>query len=101
MGWDHRGYYSRSRRVDGVVTREYIGPGVLGVRAARLDEQARERRRQIAAESRQRQAELTALDARLVEAYEETLLVGRAALLAAGFHLVKRTWRRRRMAKQL
>jgi len=36
MSWE-RGYYYRARKVKGRVVNEYIGPGLVGQIAARLD----------------------------------------------------------------
>ena len=47
MSWEVRGgkkYYTRSRRVDGRVVREYVGGGIAGEYDAELDAEARARR---------------------------------------------------------
>ena len=51
MSWEARGnkrYYTRSRRINGRVVREYIGAGLLAEAAATLDSAARaERQREL------------------------------------------------------
>lgn len=98
MGWDKGGrYYTRSRRVNGRVVREYVGGGVVGALAAQLDELERDERetaRQSAAVARER---VETLDASLVELDELADLVARAALAAAGYAQHKRgEWRKAR-----
>jgi len=60
VGWEARKkgtrrYYTRSRREDGRVVREYIGGGVLGRLAAQLDEIERRQREEETAYWRQEQ----------------------------------------------
>jgi hypothetical protein len=90
-------YYTRSRKVDGRVVREYVGGGVRGEIAARMDAQERQRREEEAAawkEERERLEELAGLVDEFCEAVET---VARATLLAAGFRQHNRgEWRRRR-----
>ena len=45
MGWEHGLYYTRSKRVDGLVKREYVGIGLVGEVAAELDAQKRDQRK--------------------------------------------------------
>jgi hypothetical protein len=96
MGWDKGRYYSRSKKVNGRVVREYVGTGRVAELVAEMDALEREKRRLDALALRQEKAELAALDAD-IEALSETVnLVARAALLAAGFHQHKRgEWRKK------
>src|SRR5215217_2321675 len=101
MAWERRkrggAYYTRSRKVAGQVVREYIGGGVRGEIAARMDAKERQRRKEEAAawrEERERLEELAGLVDDFCEAIET---VARATLLAAGFRQHNRgEWRRRR-----
>ena len=90
-------YYTRSRRVDGRVVREYVGGGVLGQLAARVDAEERRRREEDAAAWREERERLEELAGLLDEYCEGVETVTRAALIAAGFRRHKRgQWRRRR-----
>ena len=44
MGWERGRYYTRSRKVNGRVDREYLGTGEAAERAARQDALARQER---------------------------------------------------------
>lgn len=98
MGWDKDGrYYTRSRKVNGCVIREYCGGGSIGQICAQMDADRKARRE---AERAARKAEKSQLDA-LEEDVESFCKladqVAHAALLAAGYHRHKRgEWRRRR-----
>jgi hypothetical protein len=97
MGWERGRYYTRSRKVNGRVVREYVGAGPLGELAARADAKERQQREARRAADRATRAELDALDAPLDELHELAELVARAALLAAGYRQHKRgEWRKRR-----
>src|SRR5262249_43432703 len=97
MGWDRGRYYTRSKKVNGRVVREYVGGGLLGELAAQADSREREHRRLDALKLRKEKAELQALDAQLKAVAETIHLVARAALQAAGFRQHKRgEWRKRR-----
>lgn len=98
MGWDKGGrYYTRSKRVNGRVVREYVGGGRVGALTARLDELERDEQetaRRCATAARER---VEALDASLAELDELADLVARAALAAAGYTQHKRgEWRKKR-----
>lgn len=97
MGWDKGRYYTRSKKVNGRVVREYVGTRELAELAAQMDALEREKRLLDALELRDEKAELAALDDNLKALSEQTDLVARAALLAAGFHQHKRgEWRKKR-----
>ncbi len=97
MGWDRGRYYTRSKKVNGRVVRDYIGTGRVAELVARIDAAEREERRFASLRLRQEKAELAALDGDIKAFMERTELVARAALLAAGFHQHKRgEWRKRR-----
>ncbi len=98
MGWDKNNrYYSRSRRVNGRVVREYIGGGKAGELVAQFDEMDRDRREEERMAERGEREEMAALDAPVIELVELTELVARAVLLAAGFHQHHRgEWRKKR-----
>jgi hypothetical protein len=97
MGWDKGRYYTRSRKVQGRVVREYVGTGRVAELAARSDALERERRRLDALEARDEIAGLKALEGELKKLVEAADLAARAALVAAGYHQHRRgEWRRRR-----
>ncbi len=98
MPWESgprgRPYYTRTRREDGRVIREYIGVGQEGKRAAEEDDA---RRRQAEAD---REAE-RALAEDIESLSELADLLARAALLAAGYHRPNRgPGRKRRVRKE-
>src|SRR5215207_11659697 len=100
MAWERRKrggrYYTRSRRVDGRVVREYVGGGALGELAARTDAEERERREAEATRGRAEVERLEELVAQVVELCEVAEILVRAHLIAAGCHRHKGEWRRRR-----
>jgi hypothetical protein len=97
MGWDKGRYYTRSRKVNGRVVREYVGSGPVAALAAQMDALERERKEAEAAAWRAEKARLDALDADVAALIDLTDLLARAALRAAGFHQHKRgEWRKRR-----
>jgi hypothetical protein len=100
MGWETRDrgnrYYTRRRRVEGRVVREYIGGGLAGGMAAEADRIERERRK--AEEQRQKREleRLEALAAPVEELHEAAAVLARAHLIAAGCHRHKGEYRRAR-----
>ena len=98
MGWDKGGrYYTRSRRQNGRVVREYVGAGRAGHIVAQLDAVERQKRQAERACERGERREVEALDAPLAELCELADLVARAALAAAGYAQHNRgEWRKRR-----
>jgi hypothetical protein len=64
MGWDKGGrYYTRSKRVNGRVVREYVGGGAKGEEAARQDALQRQQRRDERTAELAEQAKIAVLDA--------------------------------------
>ena len=101
MAWEKRErggpYYTRSRKVDGRVVREYVGGGILGEIAARMDAHERRQREEAATFWREEREHLEALDGLMEELWEAAEVLSRAALLASGYHQHKRgEWRKKR-----
>jgi hypothetical protein len=100
MAWERRErgerYYTRSRRAEGKVVREYVGGGALGEFAARIDTEERERWEAEAARGRAEVKRLEELAAPVVQLYEVAEALARAHLIATGCHSHKGEWRRRR-----
>jgi hypothetical protein len=101
MGWETRRgsgrYYTRSRKVNGRIIREYVGTGFVAELAAQQDAEARAQRR---AERERLQREATrwaAIAAPLVQLSQLLDGLTVAALIAAGYHQHHRgAWRKRR-----
>jgi|SRR6185437_15266297 len=101
MGWEARKgrgrYYTRSKRQNGRIVREYVGAGLAAELAASIDEEERQVRQQ---QARRWQAELAAMQAlerEVVEVCKRIDLAARLALLATGHHQHHRgEWRRKR-----
>lgn len=101
MAWESRNgkgrYYTRSRKVDGRVVREYLGCGEAAVATADLDSLDREQRERQRQMQRAQAAEQVALDSAVNAVCEAAQLWGAVALLAAGYRRHDRgEWRRRR-----
>ena len=96
-GWDLGRYYTRSKKVNRRVEREYIGAGPVADLAAQLDALDRQERLFAALSLRNEKAALTTFDADLKALIRITDLVARAALVAAGYRQHKRgEWRKQR-----
>jgi len=100
MAWETRNgrgrYYTRSRRVNGRVVRQYIGAGIAGELAAREDAQrlAEREKRRSAWMSQKR--ELEAIEGLVDERRKVLMSLTGATLLRAGFHRHHRgEWRKR------
>ena len=101
MAWETRerggSYYTRSRKVDGRVVREYVGGGILGELAAQTDALERRQREEEAALLREERERLETLAGLTEELYQAAEVLAKAALIAAGYHQHKRgEWRKRR-----
>jgi hypothetical protein len=101
MAWEKRErggyYYTRSRKVNGQIVREYVGGGVLGEFAARMDAEARRQREEEKAAWREERERLEELAGLVDELCQEVETIAQATLLTAGFRRHKRgEWRRKR-----
>jgi hypothetical protein len=103
VGWETRkrgvgSYYYRSVRSGDRVKKEYVGGGLLGQVAAKLDETERLRREEEAAYWEAERERLEGSAAFLHELTEAAEVLVRAHLLASGFHQHKGQWRGQRGA---
>jgi hypothetical protein len=97
VGWDKGRYYTRSKKVNGRVVREYHGASPAAELAAQMDAINRAEREAERAAWQAEKAELEALDSGVRELDELAELLARAALLAAGYRQHKRgEWRKSR-----
>src|SRR5262245_34822049 len=101
MGWETRNgrgrYYTRSRRVDGRVVREYVGSSKAAGLIAQLDAHDRAQRKTELRAQRSRETSAEALNAKVAAFCELTELCVRAALVVAGYRRHHRgEWRKRR-----
>jgi hypothetical protein len=101
MTWETRQrggqYYTRSRRIDGRVVREYVGGGPVGEIAARMDAIERVQRKNQREEWLTEKHEYAELD-RLIEQVDQACRsLMKAALERAGYYQHNRSeWRKRR-----
>lgn len=100
MGWEHRGhagpYYTRSRRRNGRVVREYVGRGALAEQVARQDAVARASREAARSARTRERDSLQAARGSLQALRAQLDSLTSAALEAAGYHQHHGQWRRRR-----
>ena len=90
-------YYTRSRKVNGRVVREYVGGGLLGQLAARMDAEERRRREEERASRRDERERIEALEAPVAELCEAAEILARATLVAGGYRQHNRgEWRKQR-----
>jgi len=100
MGWEKGKYYTRSRKVNGRLVREYVGGGEVGAFAAQLDAMERERRAWARESLRIEKEETEAFDNSVAKICQMADLIAKAAIVAAGFHCYHGEWRRRRVQKR-
>ena len=96
MGWEKGRYYTRSRKVDGRVVREYIGGGEVGALVAQMDAIERQRREFERECWHLEKQEIKAFDASVAKVCQMADIIAKAAMVAAGFHRHRGEWRRRR-----
>ena len=101
MGWETRRgqgrYYTRSRKVNGRIIREYVGTGLVAELAAQQDAETRAQR---LAERQRLQQEATRWTSAVAPLTQLSQLLDgltAAVLIAAGYHQHHRgAWRKRR-----
>ena len=101
MAWERRqrggSYYTRSRKVNGRVIREYIGGGLCGQLAAAEDEAQRAAKQARVRAWKHECARLDAADALVEQVCHHVDLLASAHLILSGYHRHHRgPWRRRR-----
>ncbi len=88
-------YYTRTRRVNGRQIREYIGGGILGQEAARIDAEARQQREEERRAWKQMKADLAQIE-REMRAHEAMCKTAVAWVLeGSGFFNHRGEWRKR------
>ena len=101
MGWETRRgsgrYYTRSRKVNGRVIREYVGTGLVAELAAQQDVEERAQRLAERKRLQQEAAQWTAAATPLMQLSQVLDGLTAAALITAGYHQHHRgAWRKRR-----
>lgn len=100
MSWETRArgtrYYTRSKRINGRIIRQYIGRGELAERLAAADRRDRERRAMVRHQQRLERERADRDAAPIIGLHDELDILTRAALLATGYHRHHGEWRRRR-----
>ncbi len=101
MAWETRQrggrYYTRSKKINGRVIREYVGTGFVGELAAAADARARAERQAPQTAWRAECERIESAIAPLEEFYDVVETLARASLVLAGYHRHHRgEWRRKR-----
>ncbi len=101
MGWETRErggrYYTRSRKVDGRVIREYVGTGLVGELAAGRDAAERRELAKPGAAIRAERKRLEPAESALAAFDAAAEALTRTALVTHGYHRHHRgAWRKRR-----
>jgi hypothetical protein len=100
MGWETRRgqgrYYTRSRKVNGRIIREYVGTGLVAELAAQQDAEARAEKLSERVRVQQEEAHWSSTAAPLTELSRLLDGLTAAALITAGYHQHHRgAWRKR------
>jgi hypothetical protein len=99
MGWEQRGsnqYFYRKEREGSQVKSAYVGRGELAHLVAQLQSSSPFLERAARSLKSPHSVEQEKLDAEMDRLADQIRLVTRAALLADGFHMHKRQWRKNR-----
>ena len=84
MAWNLGRYYTRSKKVNGHIYREYIGRGETGRLEAQHDQAQHEKRMQRREATKRLMSDLKAIDDTVIELYHRTEIAARAAMCVAG-----------------
>ena len=103
MAWEPRNgrgsYYTRSKRLNGRVVREYVGTGLVGEMAAAEDAERRSDREERRALRSARRKDLENVDALVGRCWEGASGLATAVLVDSGFYRHHRgEWRKRRVS---
>ena len=100
MTWETRNgrgsYYTRSKRVDGKVVREYVGAGPAALVIAELDALDRKQRRQDQVMFKAEKEAQHIIDQKIDEESRLVKTLIKATLLVNGYHNHKGQWRKKR-----
>lgn len=97
MGWERGRYYTRSRRANGRVVRQYVGCGLLASIAAEADAHAHAKRTEAHDERQRLHSDLDRLAALVASLNQVCDHLANAALIASGYHQHNRgEWRKKR-----
>jgi hypothetical protein len=100
MAWETRSrgarYYTRSRRENGQVVREYVGCGPAAELIAAMDGARRAARQADAERAREQREAMLSLESRLTVARCTVEAAEAEFLEALGYHCHRGEWRRRR-----
>lgn len=104
MAWESRNgrgaYYTRSRRCEGKVIREYVGSDETAKVIAKIDEIERQVRKAELDAQREVRAELEAIDTQVEQLGDMADVLMRAVMIASGYHQHKGgEWRKYRERK--
>ena len=99
MGWEERrgrSYFYRAKRVNGRVVKEYVGTGSVGEIAAANEATQQQERAEHALKLAEARNNAAAIETCLDRLDELAETAAHEALVAAGFHLHRGQWRKRR-----
>ncbi|MBU2034889.1 MAG: hypothetical protein ABH882_01415 [Candidatus Omnitrophota bacterium] len=99
MAWETRGnnkYYYRKKKVNGKVTSEYVGKGLVAQEIALRDLAERQERNKKAEAIKKEKTDLQLLDEQVTQVTSFIKQVLENALIVYGFHKHNGQWRKKR-----